>query len=222
MSRSAIFAVIAVVLAGGAAAVWVLTGGFGSTFTAPATAPAQAVSDQTDELSKQVRKIMSDAVATGGVALTFQTAGGAKWQVSPGHKLERFALGGGDTVVARLSSSNPLDDQTVDWQSQGLSATLSADLSNQIAGRKIEIGIIAKAAQTSPGKAMYSVYATQQFGNSGWRELPVGAEFQLHSYVYNAPAAPEGGYTNAPILVIHASNGHSVELIGAYIKVVGE
>lgn len=170
---------------------------------------------------KLVARVMEGGVG-GGYSVTFAGNDAKKWYVAPGHRLERFSLGG-DTIVVRLVSSAPLDKETFEWPTQGLSVQLPADFGARSNGKPIEIGIVARAA---PGRAkapLTVVYATRQGGNSGWQQLEVGAEFELKTLSYAVPKRDEG-YTNPPVLVINADpsgNGGGIELIGVYIKIVG-
>jgi len=163
---------------------------------------------------------LTGAVSNGGYALTFAQANAKSWQIAPNHKLERFSLDGSDTAFVRLTSSVPLNPETVDWPTQGLSTLLTPAFSNQMNGKRIEVGIVARAAKNSPAQNMYAIYATQQLGNSGWREIPLGSDFALHTFTYDVPKAEPGGYTNPPIIVMRASNGTSIELLGVYVKEV--
>ncbi len=163
---------------------------------------------------------LAGAASKGGYALTFGQANANSWRIASDHKLERFSLDGSDTAFVRLTSSVPLNPETVDWPTQGLSTLLTPAFSNRMNGKRIEIGIVARAAKISPAQYMYAVYATQQSGNSGWREIPLGSEFALHSFTYDVPEVGNTGYTNPPIIVMHASNGKSIELLGVYVKEV--
>jgi hypothetical protein len=163
-----------------------------------------------------------DGGSGGGYSVTFGGNDAKKWYIAPGHRLERLSLGG-DTVVARLASTVPLDRATFEWPTQGLSVQLPVDFAARSNGKPIEIGIVARAA---PGRAkapLTAVYATRQGGNSGWQQLEVGGQFELKTLSYAVPTR-EGGYTNRPVLVINADpsgSGGAIELIGVYIKIVG-
>lgn len=163
---------------------------------------------------------LTDAASNGGYALTFAQANANSWRVAPNHKLERFSLDGSDTAFVRLTSLTALNPETVDWQTQGLSTLLTAAFSNGTNGKRIEVGIVARSAKFKPAQNMYAIYATQQAGNSGWREIPLGSEFAMHTFTYDVPQVEPGGYTNPPIVVLRASNGTSIELLGVYVKEV--
>ena len=163
---------------------------------------------------------LAGAASSGGYALTFAQANAKSWHIAPDHKLERFSLDGSDTAFVRLTSSVPLNPETVDWPTQGLSTLLTTEFSNRMNGKRIEVGIVARAARNSPAQNMYAIYATQQAGNSGWREIALSSEFALHTFTYDVPQVEPDGYTNPPIIVMRASNGKSIELLGVYVKEV--
>ncbi len=204
--------VVAVVLALVAAGVLATTNFFGVDL--PFFRPSE----------QQLVTRMTEAAAGGGYAVTFVEADAKKWHVGPGHQLEKFTLGQGDATFARLTSSTPLDESTWEWSTQGLSITFPVEFNNLTNGRTIEIGVVARLAQARPTDAISVAYATQQAGNSGWKKIPLGSEFELRKFTFDVPAIGPGTYTKEPILVIHADasgRGRGAEILGVYVKRVG-
>lgn len=217
MSRSGILIAAVVLLAVAAGALLFGTDLLKNAGLSPAP---QTTSVAAGSAESKLMAQLAGAASNGGYALTFAQANAKSWQIAPEHKLERFSLDGSDTAFVRLTSSVPLNPETVDWPTQGLSTLLTAAFSNRMDGKRVEIGIVARAAKINPAQNMYAIFATQQFGNSGWREIPLSNEFALHTFTYDIPKAEPSGYTNPPIVVMHASNGKSIELLGVYVKEV--
>lgn len=168
---------------------------------------------------------MTEAVKGGGYSVTFTQADAAKWQIASGHRLERFSVERGDAAFARLSSGISLNRETWEWSTQGLSTTLPVEFNNMTNGRQIEIGVVARAPAVNWSPAIFVVYATQQAGNSGWREIPLTNQLQLTTFVFQVPALEPGAYTANPILVIHADDAgenRSAEILGVYIRQLEE
>jgi hypothetical protein len=158
----------------------------------------------------------------GGYSAVFGGSDAKKWYIATGHRLERLSLGG-DAVVARLTSTTPLDRSTFEWPTQGLSIQLPVEFAERSNGKPIEIGIVARVSHGRVTAPLTVVYATRQGGNSGWQQLEVGGEFEIKTLSYAVPVR-EGGYTNPPVLVINSDPsgaGGAIELIGVYIKIVG-
>lgn len=165
---------------------------------------------------------LTNAVAGGGgYAVTFAPADSAKWQVGEGHRLEKFSVEGGTTSFARLTSSVALNTKTWEWATQGLSTLFPVGYNNITNGGKLEVAVIARAPSTNASKAISVVYATQQAGNSGWKDFPIGPHFAMSKFVFNVPKRDAGTYTKQPILVINADRsggGGSAEILGVYVK----
>jgi hypothetical protein len=173
------------------------------------------------EMYEQLVNFMNKSADGGGYAAGFSEQDVSKWQVAEGHQLERFAVGG-RVVFARLSSGSALDEASTSWTPQGLSTTLPMEFATFSNGKKIEIGLIARSAQTSGSSTLMAVYATQQAGNSGWQKIALKSDFSVHRFQFDVPPV-EAGYSNPPILVIHSNgsaDGSAVEIIGVYVKLV--
>jgi hypothetical protein len=163
---------------------------------------------------------MSQAAANGGFVLTFADTDIKNWTIAQGHKLERFSIDGGQAVLARLSSSAELSNDPPTWAERGLSFTFPAGFGARTNGAKLEVGVVARRAQTNGAENLHVVYATQQAGNSGWHKLPLQSEFQLLKFNYDVPAL-DTGYTIPPIIVLHADAsgaGRAAEIVGLYVK----
>jgi len=163
---------------------------------------------------------MNQIAASGGLVITFADSNIQGWLLPPGHKLERFAMDGGQAVFARLTSSAPLNDNTPTWAERGLSYALPIELAAKTNGARMEIGIVAKSPSSNGSDALSIVYATQQAGNSGWRQLPLTTQFQLLTFIYDVPSVAEG-YSNPPMVVLHSDQtgaGRAVEIVGLYAK----
>lgn len=164
---------------------------------------------------------LKTAAAGGGYAVTFSQADAAKWQVAEGHQLEKFSVDNGAVAFARLTSSVPLNAQTWEWSTQGLSTLFPVAFNNRTNSGKLQIGVIARSPATNGSKAISVVYATQQAGNSGWKDIPVGPNFELTTFVFDVPHRDPGTYTKQPILVINSDrsgSGASAEILGIYVK----
>jgi hypothetical protein len=164
---------------------------------------------------------LKTAALEGGYAVTFAQGDSAKWQVGEGHRLEKFSVDSGTTSFARLTSSIPLNADTWEWSTQGLSTLFPVQFNNKTNGGKIQIGIIARAPATNGSKAISIVYATQQAGNSGWRDFKLGPHFEMSTFVFDVPKRDPGSYTAQPILVVNADRsgaGASAEILGIYVK----
>jgi hypothetical protein len=163
------------------------------------------------------------AAATGnGFAATFLEADVSKWRIADGFKIERFSLGADGPAFGRLSSSTPLDEKSVNWPTLGLSALLPVEFAQAANGQRIQVGIIARASQSSASQSISVLYATQQAGNTGWRKFELQPNFQLFKFVYDIPEV-EGGYDATPIVVINSDatgSGQSSEILGVYVKIV--
>lgn len=164
---------------------------------------------------------LKTAAAGGGYAVTFSQADASKWQVAEGHQLEKFSVDNGATAIARLTSSVPLNAETWEWPTQGLSTLFPVSFNNRTNSGKLQIGVIARSPATNGSKAISVVYATQEAGNSGWKDIPIGSNFDLTTFVFDVPHRDPGTYTKQPILVINADRsgrGASAEILGIYVK----
>lgn len=191
-----------------------------STTSAPPADTAATVPPATLSREAQLVNEMSAAAAGGGFAVSFVEADVRKWQLAEGQKLERFSLDAAGPVFARLTSPSALDKASVEWATLGLSLPLPVEFANMANGRKIEVGFVARAAQSNGSSEISAIYATQQAGNSGWQAITLKPSFEAYKFVYDVPRV-DGGYTNGPIVVFHsdaAGSGRSIELIGAYVK----
>ncbi len=165
---------------------------------------------------------MIDNGAANGFAATFSDSDASKWQIGPGHRLERFTIDDGKTAVARLTSSVPIDYASFDWPKQGLSMTLPVEFAALANGKRIEVGFAARMPGANASEAVSVIYATQQAGNSTWQQVPLGPGFALSRFTFDVPALADG-YTMNPIVVFHADGiggGKSVEILGVYVKIV--
>lgn len=185
------------------------------------TAPSPTVSASVSPEAELV-KVMNDAAAGGGIAVSFREKDAGKWKIADGHRLERFSLDPTGPVFARLSSSMPLEWQSNQWPNQGLSALLPRQFASAANGRRIEVGFVARTAPVNGSRHFAAIYATQQAGNSQWKSFVLKPQFGTYSFTYDVPAL-EGGYAAEPIIVFHsdpAGKGRSVELIGLYVKLL--
>ena len=163
---------------------------------------------------------MEEVVSQGGFAASFADDDAKNWRLADGHQFERHAVDSARAVIARLSSSVPLDVSPPSWESQGLSIELPVTFAQQTNGRRIEIGIVARAAPTNTSGVLSAVFATRQAGNSGWRKFKLKPNFEVHKIVFDMPTI-ETGYTAKPIVVVHADapgKGRAIELIGIFAR----
>lgn len=215
MSRTGSLIVGAFLFAAAAAGVLVWTNFLDLSGAKPRSSASQSDPLQTDSGEAEFMALINDAAARGGFAATF--ADSANWQVTEGHRLERFSLTKPNIVMARLSSAVPRRD---DMLLQGLSIELPIDFAQRVNGKQIEIGVVARVPQSNGATEISLVYATRQAGNSGWRPLSLGPQFALHSFKFDVPKV-DLGYTAQPIVVMHADSagqGRAVEMLGIYVK----
>lgn len=210
MNRNTSMVIGAIALAAVATAVLVLSGvsNLGGMF-----------GPSTSELLAQLR----ERASMNGIAYTFADAEAKKWAIAPGHRIERFSVGDAASAVVRLTSTGSIDYKSFDWPNQGLSVTLPHDFAKISNGQQIEVGFIARQSSSNPSDTISVVYATQEAGNSTWRQIKLGGTFEMHKFVYNVPNMPTG-YTKDPIVVIHSDfmgQGRSVEILGVYVKLSG-
>lgn len=224
MQRSGFLVVVAALLVAAAAGVLVWTNFFGTSHPGAAGGPdsssSEPVAQSAPPTAKELVDLMTSEAAQGAFVATFSDKDVPKWILAPGHKLERFSLNSGDSVFARLTSSVPLDTKSGQWLTLGLSATLPLPYAKLYNGKTLEIGIIARSAQSNGSQSMGVAYATQQSGNSGWKQIELKSDFTLIQFKYEVPKL-EPEYTNQPIIVIHSdpvANSGAIELIGVYIK----
>ena len=162
----------------------------------------------------------SEAASRGGFAALFSEQDARRWRLAGGHRLERFSLDQSGAVFARLSSTVALDKTSTDWPAQGLTVIFPREFNNAMAGRTVEVGFAARAAPANGSDVVAVVYATQQAGNSGWKEFKLGADFQLYSFKFKVPKV-ETAFVNGPIVAISADPtgaGRAVELMGVFVK----
>jgi hypothetical protein len=171
---------------------------------------------------EQLMEAIESASKQGGISAAFSDGEVKKWQIPDGHQLERFGLNDQGMVFARLRSDGPINNDLPEWALRGLSLKLPTALNQAAQGKEIEIGVVARSAQSSPSPEMAAVYATQQAGNSGWQSFKLTSYFDLHKFTYKVPV-PDTGYDRAPILVFHPDvegKKRSVEILGVYIKIL--
>jgi hypothetical protein len=226
MPRIGLLLAIAAALIAVAAGVLFFTNFFEATPTR--TTPdetATAVSNNSEHTPSPEESFttqLKEVAAGNGFAVTFLDADLAKWQLAEGFKIERFSLGHNGPVFARLTSNTPLDEKSFHWPRLGLSALLPLQFGQDSNGQRIQVGVVARAANNDTTSAVSVAYATQQAGNTGWRKFNVKSEFQLFKFVWDVPVV-ETGYTASPILTLNSDpsgSGQSVEILGVYVKIV--
>jgi hypothetical protein len=191
---------------------------------APPSTPSAPSPTAPAPLSREAQLVtaMNEAAAAGGFAVSFKEGDVGKWKLADGHRLERFSLDAAGPVLARLSSSTPLEWTSNQWPTQGLSVLIPRQFAEMSNGRTVEIGFVARTAPVNGSPRITALYATQQAGNSQWKSIVLKPQFEMYKFTYAVPAL-DGGYTAEPIVVFHsdpAGAGHAVELIGAYVKLV--
>lgn len=177
------------------------------------------------ESTEQLMARINDAEKTGGYGVTFSQSDVPKWRIAEGHRLERFGVDGGEPAFVRLTSSTVLNATTWEWATQGLSVTLPVEFNNRTNGQMIEIGVVARAASSNSANVITVVYATQQAGNSGWKDLPVDGDFAMKTIRFKVPKIAPGTYTKQPIVVLNSDRsggGRAVEVLGVYVKPVAD
>jgi hypothetical protein len=222
MPRAGYLILLALLLAAAAAGVLVWT----KYIELPGSrAPTPSVpSDVSTQDSSEAKwgQVMSQQAAGGGFTATFSEQDLGKWIVTENQKMERFSMGSAESIFARFTSTSPLDSSSDHWLAQGISVVIPLHIAEQSNGRTIEIGMVSRSAQSNGSPSLGVVYATQQSGNSGWKQVPLTASFALHKFTYDVPKL-EAGYTNKPVVVIHSDPegaNRSIEIIGLYVKVV--
>jgi hypothetical protein len=215
MNRSGLLIVGAVIVA---AAVLVATF-WNDLVKAPQTSggPTSTSPAASGDREAQLVKLMNDVASGGGYAATFQPNDAHKWNLDPGHRLERFRFTDSGVAFARVSSTEPLNAEVVHL---GAAVFWPAELSNRFSGKKVEVGVIARQAISNPSPSLAIVFATRQAGNSGWKDFQLSPQFELLKFTYDVPAA-EQGYQSEPMVVVHADpqgQGRSVELLGIVVR----
>ncbi|MDZ4866193.1 MAG: hypothetical protein SGI91_02620 [Alphaproteobacteria bacterium] len=171
-------------------------------------------------LESRLTKQMNDVASTGGFAASFAEQDASRWRLADGHRFERLTVASSNAVIGRLGSSVVLDVSPPSWESQGLSIELPAAFAQQSNGKRVEVGVIARAARANASGVLNAVFATRQAGNSGWRKFELGGEFQVHTIIFDMPEVPSG-YTAQPIIVLQSDadgHGRSVEILGVYAR----
>jgi len=225
MSRTGFLVVGALIFALAAAGVlvWTNTAFFSDTsVVAPSNpSPPPQATEQSQE--KQLVNLMDDVAASGGYTALFTDSQIRRWSIADGHTFERHALDrSADVVIARLSSNVPTNKPFVGWPELGLSWILPVDFATIASGKNIEIGVVARSAPSNPSPALSVIFATRQAGNSDWHKLKLSSDFSVVKFRYQVPAVADG-YKIGPVLVLHSDaegTGRSVELLGAYAKVL--
>lgn len=221
MSRTGLLVMLALLIAAGAAAALYWTGVFSGKVDEPPVAISSTELGSTPRDAQLVNEMRTAAVG-GGYSASFSEQDVGKWQIAEGHKIERFSAGQSGSVFARLTSSGELDKTSVQWSTLGLSSPLPVEFATATAGKKLEIGIIARSSRSN-GSSLLSVnFATRQAGNSGWQDIPLKPDFELFKFEYNVPVV-EAGYINGPMIILHSDASgteKSAELIGIYVKVL--
>lgn len=215
MSRTGFLVVGALIFALAAAGVLVWTNVL--EYSGEPASSTQAVALSDTEL--QAVGSMKQAATTGGFAATFSGREGRTWELAAGHRVERFALSGGEDILARLVSSVPLDkDHVVD----GLFVELPVEFSQLSNGKRIEVGVVARSGHSNPSAELSLLYATRQAGNSGWKTLKLSPVFELRTISFDVPTVADG-YSAKPVIAVRgdtAGQGLAVELLGVYAKIV--
>lgn len=178
-----------------------------------------SLSGEPDQKVVELAEMLSEVKNAGGFTATFSSADVPKWKLAAGHRLERLELVGQDQMLARLSGSERVDPSVV---MDGLLLELPVEFSQRANGKKIEIGIVARASKVGPADSFLAIYLTRQAGNSGWRQFKLSPELVAHKFEYDVPAVSEG-YQQHPIVAIHADPGggdRGVELLGAYVRIL--
>lgn len=165
---------------------------------------------------------MTERASANGVVAAFTQADVKRWQIAAGHRLERFSADDGKTVIARLTSTSPIDYASFDWPKSGLSIQLPLEFAAAANGKRLEIGFIARMPGANASEEIAVIYATQQVGNSTWQHVKLSSSFAMYKFTYDVPAVSTG-YSKEPILVFHSDatgGGKAVELLGAFVKVL--
>lgn len=223
MPKMGYFIAGAVLLAAAVAAAFFWTGLFSvPSDTAPVetSQPTPAASTAGGSLEQKILAQMTDQAMQGGYAATFSGSSVKAWQIAEGHALERFSINDGEAVFARLTSSAPTSKEGWEWAQQGLSWLLPKQFNTRTNGQKVEVGIIARQSGSNPNDTLSVLYATGGYGNSGWKKIPLTADFELKTFVFDFKAVDATEF-NHPILVITADTdgaGKAVEILGVYVK----
>jgi hypothetical protein len=224
MPKMGYFIAAALLLAAAVAAAFFWWTGFfgtpGETASVEISQPAPAASTAGGSLEQKLLAQMTDQAMQGGYAATFSGSSVKAWQIAAGHALERFSINGGEAVFARLTSTAPTAKEGWDWEQQGLSWLVPKQFNARTNGQKVEVGIIARQSGSNPNDTLSVLYATRGYGNSGWKKIPLSADFELKTFVFDFKAVEVEDF-NQPILVMTADPdgaGRSVEILGVYVK----
>lgn len=161
-----------------------------------------------------------NAAKKDGIVVTLANEHVRSWRAPVGHDLRRFAVAGGPTTFATLTSRKKLNNRSAKWTDRGASVELPLSFNNKTMGGRVEIGVIARRSQPSGAPFLSLVYATQQAGNSGWRKIKLTSEFALSTISYDVPRVA-GRYRHPPIVILNADpagSGRAVDLLALYVR----
>jgi hypothetical protein len=212
MSRTGLLFGLVALVAALAIAFFAYTNFFAGEATGPLVGPTPAT-------ERDWATTMDELATKQGIVVSFSDRDLPSWKLTDGHKLERFRISGTEQVLARLSSSIPLDQND---RLSGLRVQLPLEWVQTINGKTVEIGIVAKSSSSNGAADMSALYATLQTGNSGWQTLQLPGEFRALKFQFSIPEVP-AGYTQEPVIVLRSDargQDRGVELIGIYVRPV--
>jgi len=89
----------------------------------------------------------------------------------------------------RISGTAP--DGPATGRTQGATVELTPEQETAVSNKPVRVTIRARGVEGA--SQLRAAYATNDAGNSGWRELPVSAEMADVSFDYQVPAVRRGG-----------------------------
>ncbi|WP_323761781.1 hypothetical protein [Maricaulis sp.] len=96
-----------------------------------------------------------------------------------------------DDDVGRVAVRGYRESPAPHGRTQGISLRLADTVEQMVSGHPIEITVIARGA--NPGTEYRAAYSTNDVGNSGWRDLAAGPDWEATTFRFNVQPIEAGG-----------------------------
>lgn len=107
----------------------------------------------------------------------------------------RFVPDASGGPVARLSADSTFE--AAGSMSAGVAAIPPPEFEDRVAGRRIRVTMEVRTAGSSGPESVRVGYFTIGYGDSGWREIEIGPEFQSISFEWDAPPEAQANQDEA-------------------------
>jgi hypothetical protein len=135
----------------------------------------------------------------------FASPGVSRWRVPQGTDLKVVKVGDIDAPIGRLSSTVPLNRNSYEWETLGASVLIPSNVVAALNGREIEITVRARTSAQNPSEWIWTVFATQQAGNTGWHASALSRSVEPFRLKFKVPYVQEG-YAKPFILVLNGDH----------------